>query len=276
MLDRLSGDRYETPEGIAPCPREYVLLKTRWSPYSKFFGIMFRARALAVRGLYDDAAWARSSLDVIAGLERYGARFMIEGLDQLRSFDGPAVFVANHMSTLETLTLPGLIQPIKPCTYVVKEKLMHGIIWGPIMRSRNPIAVTRADPRRDLDTVLREGKKHLDGGRSVIVFPQGTRTETFAREGLNSLGVKLAIRAGVPVVPVALKTDYWGNSWLFRGFGPVRRDRTIHIEFGAPVPAAGRGKAEHEAVLDFIEGRLRAWGARMADQDAGAASPASS
>ncbi len=265
MAELITGDRYDTPEGVRPCLREYLMLRTRWSPYSNFFGVMFRSRALAVKGRYDDKAWAESSIEILRRLETCGARIHIAGLDNVRALGGPAVFVANHMSTFETLLLPGLINPIRPCTYVVKEKLLNGLIWGPIMRSRDPISVTRTDPRKDLDTVMTEGTRLLAAGRSIIIFPQGTRTDVFSRAGLNSLGVKLAARAGVPVVPVALKTDYWGNSPVFRGFGPVRRDRPVMIEFAPAIPVQGRGKAEHEAVLDFIEGRLRAWGAAVED-----------
>ncbi|MFH2114247.1 MAG: lysophospholipid acyltransferase family protein [Spirochaetota bacterium] len=267
MIESIPGDRYDSPGNIPSCLREFLMLGTRWSPYTKFFGIMFRCRALAVKGLYNDKAWSDSSLEVMAKLETCGARFRISGLDQVRALQGPAVFVANHMSTLETTLLPGLITPIRPCTYVVKEKLMHGLIWGPIMRSRDPIAITRTDPRKDMDTVMTEGLRLLGSGRSIIIFPQGTRTDVFKRSGFNSLGVKLASRAGVPVVPVALKTDYWGNSPIFRGFGPVRRNRPVMLEFGAAISVSGRGKAEHEACMDFIESRLRSWGAARIQDD---------
>ncbi|MGD9938176.1 MAG: lysophospholipid acyltransferase family protein [Clostridia bacterium] len=267
MIESIPGDRYDSPDYIRPCLREYFMLGTRWSPYTKFFGVMFRCRALALKGLYDDKAWSDSSLEVMSKLETCGARFHISGLDQVRALQGPAVFVANHMSTLETTLLPGLITPIRPCTYVVKEKLMHGPIWGPIMRSRDPIAVTRTDPRKDMDTVMTEGLRLLGSGRSIIIFPQGTRTDVFRRGGFNSLGVKLASRAGVPVMPVALKTDYWGNSPVFRGFGPVHRDRPVMLEFGPAIPVSGRGKAEHEACLDFIESRLKSWGAAVLQDD---------
>ena len=69
----------------------------------------------------------------------------------------------------------------------------------------------------------------------------------------------------MPVVPVAIKTDYWGNSTILRGFGPVRRDRPVMIEFAQALTVSGRAKAEHEAIVDFIEGRLRAWGAAIGD-----------
>lgn len=265
MTNFFPGDSYATPEGVKRAPSEYLLLGSRWSVYSHFFGTIIRSRALALKGLYDDEAWAKSSLEIINNLERCAARFRIKGMDRVRAAEGPIVFISNHMSTLETLVLPGLVRPMKPVTYVVKEKLLGGFFWGPIMRSRNPIAVTRKDPRADLEVVLREGQARLAAGISVIVFPQGTRTPVFSRAGFNSLGIKLAARAGVSVIPVALKTDYWGSSGLFRGFGPVHRDREVRIEFGEPRSVAGRGKAEHESCLDFIESRLREWCAPIAE-----------
>jgi 1-acyl-sn-glycerol-3-phosphate acyltransferase len=264
MTDLFPGDAYSTPDGKPQALSEYLMLGSRWSVYMHFFGTVLRSTAQARKGLYDDEAWARSSLEIIDGLERCGAKFRIEGMDRVRSCKGPVVFASNHMSTLETTALPGLIRPLKSVTYVVKKKLMKGPIWGPVMRSRNPIAVSRTDPRGDLEIVLREGQERLASGISVIVFPQGTRTEAWKREGFNSLGAKLASKAGVPLVPVAIKTDFWGSGGLFRGFGPVRRDRPVRIEFGEPLAVSGRGKAEHEACLDFIESRLRAWGALMA------------
>jgi len=265
MIERIQGDSYDTPEGLTPLKRESFMLHSRWSPYSFFFGTTFRSRALALKGLYDDEAWADSSLEILHGLERCGARVHISGLDNVRALSGPVVFVANHMSTFEAMLLPGLINPIRPCTYVVKEKLMRGRVWGPVMRSRDPIAVTRTDPRRDLEAVLSGGAERLAKGRSIIIFPQGTRTTVYARSGFNSLGVKLAARAGVPILPIALKTDYWGNSPLFRGFGPIHRDRPVMLEFGPAIDVEGRGKAAHEAVVEFIEDRLRRWGAPMAE-----------
>lgn len=263
MAEFLTGDRYDTPVETRPLPSEFLLLGTRWSPYFNFFAIMFRIRALALRGLLDDEAWEQSSLEIMHRMEHCGGRMHVDGLDNMRALTGPAVFVSNHMSTFETLLLPGLINPIRRCTFVVKEKLMHGPIWGPIMRARDPIAVTRTDARKDLDTVMTGGARHLSEGRSIIIFPQGTRKDVFRRGELNSLGVKLAARTGVPVVPVALKTDYWGNSPVLRGFGPVHRDRPVMVSFGPAIPVSGRGKSEHEAVLDFMESRLRSWGAAV-------------
>ena len=261
MTDFFLGDEYTTPENIPRALSEYVLLRSRWSFYCHFFATILRSRAVALAGLYDDEAWAASSREIITNLERCRARFHIEGMNRVRNANGPLVFVSNHMSTLETLALPGLIVPMKPVTFVVKVKLLHGFFWGPIMRARKPIAVSRTDPRADLEIVLREGCERLAAGISIVIFPQGTRREIFDRSQFNSLGAKLASKSGACLVPVAVKTDYWGSSGILRGFGPIRRDRPIRIEFGEPVHVAGRGKAEHDHCLDFIESRLRAWGA---------------
>jgi 1-acyl-sn-glycerol-3-phosphate acyltransferase len=261
--DHFPGDIYITPEGVPRALSEYLFAGSRWGVYSHFFATILRSRALALSGTYDDEAWARSSREIIRNLERCRARFRIAGMNRVRRAEGPVVFVSNHMSTLETLALPGLIVPLKPVTYVVKETLLRGFFWGPIMRSRDPIAVSRSNPRADLDIVMREGGARLAAGISVIIFPQGSRTDAFDRTRFNSLGAKLAARAGVPLVPVAVKTDYWGSGGILRGFGPIHRDRPINIEFGEPVMVSGHGKAAHDQCLSFIEARLRAWGARV-------------
>ncbi len=263
MATVFEGDSYKTPDKVKRALREYLLLGSRLSPYSFFIKVIFKYRALALKGFYTDEVWADSSRELMGYLESCGAKFDIRGIDNIKKVPGPMVFVANHMGTMETTILPGLICPIKPVTYVVKEKLVHGPIWGPIMRSRDPITVTRKDPRRDLEAVLTGGLERLAREISIIIFPQGTRTDLFDRTKFNSLGKKRARKEGVTIVPVALKTDYWSNGTVLKGFGPVHRDRTVYIEFGEPMIVEGRGKAQHEACLDFIESRLRQWGARV-------------
>ena len=180
----------------------------------------------------------------------------------LYSLSGPCVYVGNHMSTLETMVLPCLVQPARNTTFIVKEALTRFPVFGPIMRSRDPIVVGRKDPRADLKTVLGGGQKHLDSGTSVIVFPQTTRSSTFDPAQFNTIGVKLARRAGVPVVPVALKTDAWEKGSLVKDFGPIRPEKKVHICFGEPLEVTGSGRDEHEAVIRFIQGKLHEWGGR--------------
>ena len=128
MATVFEGDSYKTPEKVKRAIREYVLLRSRWSPYSFFIKVIFKYRALALKGLYTDDVWADSSRELMGYLESCGAKFDIRGMDNVKKISGPMVFVANHMGTMETTILPGLICPIKPVTYVVKEKLVQASV----------------------------------------------------------------------------------------------------------------------------------------------------
>ncbi len=214
----------------------------------------------ASRGRYSDDQWVVSSLRIVRALEGVGARLVVEGMDHVRGLDGPAVFVGNHMSTLETFVLPCIIQPVRPVTFVVKSGLLTYPVFGHVMRSRDPVVVGRQNPREDLAAVLRDGKARLDRGVSVIVFPQTTRSVTLDPARFNSIGAKLAARAGVPVVPIALQTHAWGNGKRLKDVGRVDPSIPVRFRFGPPLAPDGRGNAVHRACLAFVQETLGEWG----------------
>jgi 1-acyl-sn-glycerol-3-phosphate acyltransferase len=213
----------------------------------------------AVRGVYDGERWVNGSLRVLQALESVGVQFRIENLGMAGRIKGPVVFIANHMSTLETFVLPCLIHPKKKITFIVKESLLKFPVFGRVLRARKPVAVGRKDPRQDLRVVLEECTATLAKGRSIVVFPQTTRSGTFVPEQFNTLGIKLARRAGVPVVPIALKTDAWAVGRPLRDFGPIRPEKTVHFAFGEPIIVEGSGRVQHEEVVRFIKDKLREW-----------------
>lgn len=250
------GSGYESP------PTKVSLL-ARTFPSLSFFRVMgaivWRCSAQAKRGRYHGAEWSDSSQEVVRALERVGVRFEITGVEHLETLDEPCVFIANHMSVLETFVLPGIIRPLRPVTFVVKQGLMTYPVFRHVMRSRDPIVVTRTHPREDFRAVMQGGKERLAKGISVVVFPQTTRTTSFDPEQFNTIGVKLAHRAGVPVVPLALLTDAWGNGKRFKDVGKIDPSRKVHLAFGEPLRVEGRGAQEHERVIAFIQGRLEEW-----------------
>ncbi len=187
-------------------------------------------------------------------------RFDITGVDHVAALEGPCLFIGNHMSTLETFVLPVILVPFKPVTFVVKQSLVEYPVFGHVMRSRNPITVGRTNPREDLRAVLDGGVERLAKGVSIIIFPQTTRTATFDPKEFNTIGVKLAKRAGVPVIPFALKTDAWGNGRLHKDFGRIDPSLTAHLAFGAPLRIADRGIEEHDHIIRYISTHLREWG----------------
>lgn len=261
MIDKgyFKSDKYDTPERKKQNLRERFLLNNRLYFTLKYACIVLRTRAEARRGIYDDAAWADSSNFILRFIEKTGGEFHISGMENIIKEGDPVVFIGNHMSTLETMILPGLIEPLRRVTFVVKESLVKHPLFGDVMRSRDPIVVGRTDPRKDLEAVMEGGMELLNKGISLVIFPQSTRSIEFKPEEFNSLGVKLAKKAGVKVVPVALKTDFWGNGKIIKELGPLDRHKPIFFRFGEPFPVTGTGKEENQSIIDFIQASLREW-----------------
>lgn len=227
--------------------------------YSDFVWTVCKASRLARKGRFDRATWASYSLHVLRALESVGIRFYVEGLQHIQAIRSSAVIVANHMSMMETIILPALVLPFIDVTFVVKQSLLRYPVFRHVLASRNPIAVTRQDPRKDLQTVLEQGQQRLAQGISVVVFPQTTRTTHFNPVSFNSIGVKLARRANVPVVPLALRTDAWTNGRLIKDIGRLKVGRPVHLAFGQPIEITGAGGLQHRQVIDFIQSHLRSW-----------------
>jgi 1-acyl-sn-glycerol-3-phosphate acyltransferase len=163
------------------------------------------------------------------------------------------------MSALETFVLPAIIAPFKDVTFVIKRSLIDYPVFKHIMRSRDPIVVDRTNPRKDFEAVLDGGTARLKAGRSVIIFPQTTRTATVDPETFNTIGIKLARKAGVPIVPIALRTEAWGNGRLLKDFGKIDPSKAVHFAFGKPLRIKGRGAEEHREIIEFILGKLKGW-----------------
>ncbi|MEW6109682.1 MAG: lysophospholipid acyltransferase family protein [Nitrospirota bacterium] len=236
-----------------------IFLSPKFMFYPQVFWIIWKNSRKAVRGVYGNSEWMESSIEITRALENVGAHIEITGVGNIKKSEGPVVFVCNHMSTLETFVLPCIIQPLKHVTFVVKKSLVEMPVFGPIMRSREPIVVSRTNARADLKTVLEEGAIKLKSECSIIIFPQSTRSDTLNPDEFNSLGVKLALKAGVPVVPVALKTDAWGVGRLIKDFGPIDTGKKIYFAFGEPMRISGRGAEEHQEIIRFIQERLDEW-----------------
>ncbi len=228
--------------------------------YYTLFTTSYMAGRRANAGPYSGDDWATGSRLIFRGLEDVGVRLHVHGLENIKNTPGPCVFVGNHMSALETFILPGIIQPLKDVTFVVKESLLDYPGLGPVLRSRDPITVSRSNPREDLTKMLGGGTERLSQGRSVVVFPQSTRSLEINEQNFNSIGVKLAKRAGVPVIPVAMRTDAWSMHPLTKDFGPIKPEIPVNFCFGSPMLIEGNGKDQQAAVLNFISGKLTEWG----------------
>jgi 1-acyl-sn-glycerol-3-phosphate acyltransferase len=252
-------DFYNTPADKKRCIWDKMALNSRLFFHMQFFYIMYKANNVARHGKFNDDEYCKISDNTFRLLENCGAKLHIKGLEHVRNLKEPVVFIGNHMSVLETFILPGLIIPHKAVSFVVKESLIKHPLFGQIMKATNPISVTRTDPKKDFKSVMTTGQQLIKDGRHIIVFPQSTRGK-FIPEEFSSIGEKLAKKANVSIVPIALKTDFWGIGSVLKDFGKIHRDREIFFEFGKPLSSDMEKKALHSEIVNFIETKTKEWG----------------
>ncbi|MDC7224890.1 MAG: lysophospholipid acyltransferase family protein [Spirochaetales bacterium] len=254
-----TNDFYKTPAKVKRHPRDILTFGSRWSFYLIYFSVVWRLWLRARKGFMAYEDYARISLEILKGVETHRGTVEIEGLDKILASDQNFVIIGNHISSLEAQTLAAILNTRK-VAFVMKESLLTTPFFGPIMRNANPIPVGRKNPMDDLKSVMETGSEYLKKGYSVIIFPQGTRSSLFDPAHFNKLGVRLALRAGVPCLPLALKTDFWGNGKVLKTFGPTHPEKTVHFAFGDPILPKGKGKDAHEGVVSFISEKLKLWG----------------
>lgn len=251
---------YATPPGGRPASLGMRLLPNSLRFYLGMLGSVLWARRLAGRGQFGQAGLSMVSEECLRVAERSGARIEITGLEHLDAGKEPAVFIGNHMSTLETFLLPCMICPAKPLGFIVKDSLLRHRLFGPVMRGVPCVGVTRTNARQDLQAVLNQGAEMLKNGYSLCIFPQSTRGREFDESKFNSLGAKLAKRAGVQVIPVAMRTDFWGNGRLVKDVGAVDPAAPVRFAFGPAIPAGTPPQEAQARVVAFVREHLQAWG----------------
>ncbi len=266
MVDLSQFETFETEKKRHQSPWRFVFGR-RLSFYLAFVRIVLRCRKLSIQGRFDNKTYFSESDQIREAAERHGAKFKITGLQNL-NFDGPCVIVANHMSLLETQILPWVVGSFKPFSVVMKKSLYESGLFGAISIATQSIAVSRENLRADIDVVMNEGVEHLKKGRSILLFPEGTRKYYFKRSEFNSLGTMLASRAGVRIVPIALKTDFLKNGKKFSDYGTLHPENKVLMHIGEPMRIEGRGKAEHQQILDFMETTLGSWGVETREDEA--------
>ena len=115
-------------------------------------------------------------------------------------------------------------------------------------------------------TLFKVGEERISRGESFLIFPQGSRYPVFSKRKFSSIGSKLAERSGVPVIPLAVKTDILPtreSGGIFKDFGTVDPSKDIRVACG-PV-LRGSAKEMQVASIDWIAGKLSEWGLPVSD-----------
>lgn len=177
--------------------------------------------------------WAR--FGVWSARHIVGMRIHVDG----QRAAGPALYPAKHQAMFETMALAALLDAP---AIVMKRELAQIPVWGWAARRYGVIVVDRAANAKALRQMMREAKEALREGRSVLIFPEGTRVAPGEAPPLRSGFAGLYRALSLPVVPVALDS---GRLWPRRG---PKRGGIVTFRFGAPI-APGQPRAEVEAMV---------------------------
>lgn len=142
-------------------------------------------------------AWGRLNLGGLGVL--CGLRYRVQGLDKLPA--RPCIVLCKHQSAWETIALRALLPPEH--TWVIKRELLWTPLFGWAIAAFRPIAINRGAGRRAVRQLLDEGRRWLDEGRWVVIFPEGTRVAPGQRKKYGIGGALLAEKTGYPVLPIA-------------------------------------------------------------------------
>ena len=163
-----------------------------------------------------------------------GIRNRVSGLEHLPAGTrDAAVLLVKHQSTWETFCLPVLMP--HPVAFVFKRELLRIPFFGWAIGRLEMIHIDRGQRTDALRKVIEQGRRLLERGTWVVMFPEGTRIPRGEKGTYQSSGARLAIECGVPVIPIAVTS---ARCWPRKAF--VKRPGIVDISIGPPMPTTGR------------------------------------
>ncbi len=161
---------------------------------------------------------------------------------------GGAILAINHVSYLDfAITGTAALPAGRYVRFMAKKEIFDNKIAGPLMRGMHHINVDRSNGSASFVAALRA----LKSGEIIGIFPEGTISTSFEIKGLKSGAVRLAMGAGVPVIP----TIVWGSQRIWtKGVkrNLKRNNFPVTVSFGQPI-FYERGADVDEAEMNLRE-----------------------
>ncbi len=170
------------------------------------------------------------------------ARIRVRGQENILP-DRTYVYMANHSSLVDT---PALFAYL-PYQFriMAKKELFYIPFMGWHLWTAGNFQVDRSDPRKTALSI----KKVVDGvrsGKSLAVFPEGTRSPDGKLREFKSGAFKIALRSGVPIVPVTIR----GASALLPKGSLAPRPGKVEVIIGKPIETSAFTEQTLGALID--------------------------
>ena len=159
------------------------------------------------------------------------------------------VFASNHTSALDILALFCVLP--ENFRWIAKKELFGIPMFGPAMLRAGYIPIDRSDRRAALKSLINASQRIADGA-SVVIFPEGTRSKDGSLLPFKSGGMGLALKSGVPVVPVAIT----GARQALPPKKLLLTPGSITVRLGKPIPSADFGRNDREGLAAVVRERV--------------------
>lgn len=173
-----------------------------------------------------------------------GVKVTVKGMENLET-GRPYIFASNHQSQFDIFAMQGCFK--FDFRWLAKKELFQIPLFGHAMRRAGYIPVDRSHGRKAMKSLI-EAAERIASGTSVIIFPEGTRSRDGKLHDFKTGGMFLAIKSGVPVVPVAIKGTYeiLPKGSLFAKPGPVR------IRVGKPFDTSKHTMKQKQELAEYL------------------------
>ncbi len=173
-----------------------------------------------------------------------GVQVIVQGLEHLDQANSQ-VLASNHQGSFDIWAFSAYL-PVQ-FRWVVKKELFRIPALGGAMRAAGYIAIDRFHPRQAMRDI-KQGRRRLEQGRSLLIFPEGTRSLDGKVGDFKAGAFLLALQSKVPVVPISIQGSYRimpkDSIWL--------SPRTIRITVHPPIPTQGLNRQEQKSLPEKV------------------------
>lgn len=180
--------------------------------------------------------WAKCILGICGARSK---AIGLENVDPSKNY----VIVSNHLSLYDSPLLVRYL-PLS-VRFLGKKELFKIPVMGGYMGRTGHIPIDRSNPRAALTSMAEAARLMRERGSSVLIYPEGTRSMDGHLQEFKDGAALLAIKAGLPVLPVAVR----GTEKILPSKGVVIRSADIELHVGAPIESEGKTRAEVTALL---------------------------